>query len=131
MIDNCHRLGKNYEGRGPPAFIAKFVRRLDVEELLRKRRIKRNLSTRHMGLHSDQPVYINESLCPAKRLLYGRARALRCEEIYIYLWLCGGKILVRKEEGAPVVVINCMDDLDNSNIQVGLFSLLVCYLLII
>lgn len=112
MIDNCHRLGHKFDGRGPPAIIAKFVRRLDVEEILRKRRIKRNLSTRHMGMPSDHLVYVSESLCPAKRLLYSRARAVRREKGYKYLWLRGGRILARKEESAPVVVINCLADLD-------------------
>lgn len=67
MIDTCHRLGKNKDGRGPSGIIAKFVRRSEAEELLSKRRIKRNLSTRHMGMPSDHQVCINESLCPALR----------------------------------------------------------------
>lgn len=111
MIDNCHRLGRRNDG-GAPGIIVKFVRRLDVEEVLKKRRVKRNLSTRHMGMSSDCPVYINESLCPMKRTLYGRVRALKREKGFKYLWLRGGKILIRKEEGAPVVEINCYDDLD-------------------
>lgn len=112
MIDNCHRLSKKSDAHGPPGIIAKFVRRLDVEEILRKRRIKRNLSTRHMGMTVDHPVYINESLCPALRVMYGRVRAIRREKGFKYLWLRGGKILLRKEEGSPVVVINCQSDLD-------------------
>lgn len=110
MIDNCHRLGKRPDGGAP--IIVKFLRRRDAEEVLKKRRVKRNLSTRHMGMTSDCPVYINESLCPAKRMLYSRVRVLKREKGFKYLWLRGGKILVRKVEGAPVIEINCQDDLD-------------------
>ncbi|KAK4882205.1 hypothetical protein RN001_005524 [Aquatica leii] len=42
-IDTCHRLKKNFNNQ-PRNIIVKFVRRLDKEEFLRCRRIKRNLS---------------------------------------------------------------------------------------
>ncbi|KAG8300164.1 hypothetical protein J6590_082971 [Homalodisca vitripennis] len=70
MIDACHRLGKKTgPNNSPPGIIVKFVRRLDKDELLRKRRVRRDFSTRHMNLNVDKPVYINEALSPARRRL--------------------------------------------------------------
>lgn len=112
MIDACHRLGRRDEAKGPPGIIVRFVRRIDKEELLRKRRVKRNLSTRHMGLTSDVPVYINESLSPARRRLYAMARQAKRQQGYKYLWLRGGKILMRKEESTKVVQITTQSDLE-------------------
>lgn len=112
MIDNCHRLGKQTTERGPPGIIVKLVRRLDAEEILRKRRIKRTLSTRHMGLKSDTPVYINESLCPAKKVLFARARDVKREKDFKYLWVRSGKIFLRKSDESRVQVIASQADID-------------------
>lgn len=112
MVDICHRLGKKNDSKGPPGIVVKFVRRMDKEELLRRRRVKRNLSTRHMGLSSDVPVYINESLSPARRRLYALARQEKRQRGYKYLWLRGGRILMRKEESARVVQISSQADLE-------------------
>lgn len=112
MIDACHRLGKRSgPSSSPPGIIVKFVRRLDKEELLRKRRVKRNLSTRHMNLNVDLPVYINEALSPARRRLFAETRRIKREKHYKFLWVRGGKIFLRKEEAAPVVQVTCQADL--------------------
>lgn len=112
MIDACHRMG----GRPGPSnttagIIVKFVSRLDKEELLRRRRVKRNLSTRHMNLRVDQPVYINESLTPARRKLMAEARQVKREKNIRFLWVRNGKLFMRKEESAPVIHISCQADL--------------------
>lgn len=113
MIDACHRLGKSRTASNnqPPGIIVKFVRRLDKDSLLQKRRVKSNFSTRHMNLAMDQPVYINEALSPTRRRLCAEARKLKREKKYQYLWVRGGKIFLRREEGAPVIQVTCEDDL--------------------
>jgi hypothetical protein len=40
MIDACHTLGTKPSTSGPPGIIVKFVRRMDAEKLLSKRRDK-------------------------------------------------------------------------------------------
>jgi hypothetical protein len=72
MIDACHRVGKVQKDR-PRAIIVKFVRRTDKEEVMtRRRQRKRDFSTRHLGLPTDTPIYINDSLSPARRRLLAR-----------------------------------------------------------
>lgn len=115
MIDACHRL-RTRDGSGKsPGIIVKMVRRLDAEALLQKRRVKRNLNTHDIGQTSRpaEPVYINESLSPARRRLLYEARQVKKEKGYTYLWIRGGKILLRKEDGAPVKVVTEMDHLKN------------------
>lgn len=113
MIDACHRL-KRRPGAGAqqtPGIVVKFVRRLDKEELLKKRRIKHNFSTRHMNLSTDSPIYINESLSPARRRLFVLARDIKRSKNFKYLWVRGGKIFLRREDGAPVIHVTCQADL--------------------
>lgn len=66
MVDAGHRLKKKQVTSGPPGIVVKFISRLDKEEFfskfLSKTRDKKYFSTRHLGLLTDQPLYINESL---------------------------------------------------------------------
>lgn len=114
MVDTCHRLGQKKNSKGPRGIIVKFVRRLDKEELLKKRRDKkRDFSTRHLNLTTptDNPVFVNESLSPTRRWLLGQARQLKKDRGYKYIWLRNGNILLRKEEGSPVIGIKTQADL--------------------
>lgn len=111
MIDTCHRVGKKIDAK-PRVIIVKFVRRMDKEALVKMRREKRSdFSTRHLNMPSDLPVYINESLSPAKRRLLGQARQMKRDRSYKYLWLRNGVILMRKQEGSPVIEIKHLEDL--------------------
>ncbi|RZF33290.1 hypothetical protein LSTR_LSTR007635 [Laodelphax striatellus] len=75
-IDACRRLGRAREGVPTPGAIVRcknenkgaksLVQRSIKEELLRKRRVKRDFSTVHIGLI---PIHINESLCPEQSRL--------------------------------------------------------------
>lgn len=113
MIDACHRMGKRPgSNNATPGIIVKFVRRIDKEEMLRKKRVKRNLSTRHMNMNTDIPIYINEALSPARRRLYAAARQVKRDKNLKYLWVRGGKIFVRKEDSAPVIQVTCQADLN-------------------
>lgn len=110
MVDACHRLGKpNREN--PPGIIVKFVRRIDKEEMLKKRRVKRTLSTRHLGRPDDRTIYINESLSPARRRLHAMAKQFQKEKAYKFLWVRNGRIFLRKEENSPLRVVTSSDDL--------------------
>lgn len=113
MIDACHRLRTRDGSGNPPGIIVRMVRRLDAEGLLQKRRVKRNLNTHDLGLTSNPAgaVYVNESLAPGRRRLLNAARQLKREKGYTYLWIRGGRILMRKNEGDRVIVLTTMEDL--------------------
>lgn len=114
MVDACHRLHSRDQSDRPPGIIVKMVRRLDVEGLLAKRRVKRNLNTTDIGLNIPQAkvIYINESLSPARRHLFNLARAAKRDKGYTFLWVRGGKIFMRKADKMPVKVIATPADLE-------------------
>lgn len=116
MIDACHRLRVVKVPDKPdkiPGIIVKMVRRMDAEGLLQKRRVKRNLNTHDLGMTSRnaEVVYVNESLAPGRRRVLNAARLAKKDNGYTYLWIRGGKILMRKDTGDAVQVITTMDDL--------------------
>lgn len=114
MIDACHRLGRKDRNGHPPGIILKMVRRFDAQKLLTKRREQRNFNTNHIGVHlsTSNPIYVNESLSPARRRLFNAAKNVKTEKLYTFLWIRGGKILMKKDENGPVKVIRHMEDLD-------------------
>lgn len=112
MVDACHRLGRRSNGGHPPGIIVKFVRRFDKDEILKQRRVKRNLSTRHMGRNDDRPIYVNESLSPSRRRLLAAAKVVQKQKNFKFLWVRNGKIFLRREENAPVTVVTSQAELD-------------------
>lgn len=113
QIDVCHRLGKPRGSPRPAGVIVKFLRREDKQKLISKRKVKRNLSTQHLGYQQPAvPVYVNESLSPERRKLYSAARDAKKSKNYAYLWTQNGRILMRKEQGSVVIRITTMDDLN-------------------
>ncbi|XP_046662777.1 uncharacterized protein LOC124355659 [Homalodisca vitripennis] len=113
MVSACHRLRVKEESGRPPGIIVNMTSRMDSEAVLQRRRVKRNFSTHHIGLTSTpaSPIYINESLSPGRRRLLNAARVKKKEKLYTYLWIRGGKILMRKADGKKVKVITSFDDL--------------------
>lgn len=114
MIDNCYRLKSNRETDRSSGIILKFVRKMDMEEFIAKRKVKRNLNSRDIGFLNGEAtvIYVNCSLTPEKRKLLNAARAVRREKHYTFLWVSNGRILMRKDPGSRVVVINCQSDIE-------------------
>ncbi|XP_046686422.1 uncharacterized protein LOC124372101, partial [Homalodisca vitripennis] len=101
MIDACHTLGKKPNSKDHPGIMVKFVRRMDADTLLTKRRVKKDLSTRHLNLPTDSPVYLNESLTPMRRKLLAMARDEKRKQGYKWLWVRRGNIFLRKVDNGP------------------------------
>lgn len=112
MVDACHRLRKRPGTSGPAGIVVKFVRRMDADLMMVRKRAKKRLSTVHLGLQMDTTVYINESLSPARRRLYAVAREAKRSKGYKWLWVRGGRILMKKEDNGPVIHINSQADLE-------------------
>lgn len=115
MIDVCHRLGKREDSGRPAAIIVRFVRREVKQNMLVKRRArKRDFTTKHVGYQTSDPkiVYVNESLCPGRRRVYAAAREAQRSKGYKFLWIRNGRILMRRDENAPVKALYSLDDVD-------------------
>lgn len=60
---------------------------------------------------SDQ-LYFNENLTQINRRLLWLARTTGKKEGYKFVWVRGGKIFVKKDEGATLIRITCDSDID-------------------
>lgn len=112
-IDVCHRLKKPQDSHWPATIIVRFVQRDLKNQVLSKRRVKRNFSTLHCGYQSTSaPIYINENLCFGRKKLYKAAREAKKDKNYTFLWVRNGNILMRESEESPVKRITCLEDLE-------------------
>lgn len=116
MIDTCHRL------RGDPTrpdrqrgIILKFVSRLQKEQFMRARAIKRFVTTKDLDPTTvlSSPIYINESLSPDKKKLYSQCRTYKRDNNIQFLWIKQGQIKMRKAEKCKVFNINSIKDLND------------------
>lgn len=109
-IDAVHRMGKATQSQ-PRPIIIKFVSRLDRDDFLNKRKVRRNLRATDLGFSSENPIYINESLTPANRVLLKMTRDAAKKKGYDHVWTANCSIYVRRERGSPAIRIITSSDL--------------------
>lgn len=96
----------------PPAIIVRFTRRLCKDQLLAAVRGRRGLTTTDIGLPGpSMNLYVSDHLTPANKLLLKRARELKTELQYSFLWVRDCKIFMRKNERSKVINIRKNSDL--------------------
>lgn len=115
MIDNCYRTKGATAGPAKPgAIVVKFLRKLDKERFIMKRRQKRNVNSRDLGFMDGDasPIYINDSLTQDKRKLLNSARVVGREKQYTFIWVRNGRIFLRKNQGERAIAINSQEDIE-------------------
>ncbi|KAJ2943110.1 hypothetical protein O0L34_g18800 [Tuta absoluta] len=113
-IDTIHRVrrftttadGRQGTDPRPPAIIVRFCQRRRKDELISAVRARRSLTTANAGLSgAATPVYVNEHLTAANKLLLNQARELKKELNFTYLWVKQCKIFMRKDDNSKVYCI--------------------------
>lgn len=112
MIDAVHRLAGNTTDSRPRGIILKLVRRVDYNELLRLAKVKKGFSASELGYVSDSKIYINPSMSKENKALLAAAREKARTSGYRYVWFVNGKIMVRKAQGQPAILITSKEQLD-------------------
>ncbi|XP_026331172.1 uncharacterized protein LOC113238562 [Hyposmocoma kahamanoa] len=99
----------------PPAIVVKFTRRICKDKLLaavQQQRARRGLMTSDIGLSGPAlNIFVSDHLAPRNKQLLKRARKIKAELNFSYLWIRDCKILMRKNEKSKVIVINKETDL--------------------
>ncbi|XP_061706799.1 uncharacterized protein LOC133517482 [Cydia pomonella] len=98
----------------PPAIIVRFTQRRRKDELLGAVRARRGLTTADISLPGPATaVYIGDHLTPANKLLLKRARQLKVELNYSFVWTRDCKIFMRKTDTSKVIQIRNIHNLEN------------------
>lgn len=114
-IVHCYRTKKTENKNiSVPVIVVKFRDEQFKRSILKlKTKRKEFLSTKHLFNDevNNRPIFINESLTPAKRNLLNDAINVKKELKYSFLWTRNGVIYMRKDKSSAVQVINCVEDL--------------------
>ncbi|KAG7302623.1 hypothetical protein JYU34_012570 [Plutella xylostella] len=116
-IRTCTRTAKiNSSSPRPRAIIIQMNNALARDNFLaaiikfNKNNAKDKLNSSHLGIGGDRvPVYASEHLSPTNKELHKLARLAAKEKQYKYIWVRGGRILVRKNDTSPIIVIKDQD----------------------
>lgn len=113
-IDIVERRRPKKDDPRPPPVIARFVRQTLRDELVQRRKVKRDFSTRDIGWQENDAhrIYLSEEMTPFNRRLYWLARQKRAAGKLKYVWFSAGRVRCRKEDGHPVIFIDQPQDLE-------------------
>lgn len=116
-VDSCHKVllknaNKNNVTVTESLVIINFVNHHIKRNIMEKAKKIKKLSAVHFGFNNDNKVFVNECLSKERRHLYMHAKKAKLVKNYNYLWIKGGRILMRKLAGEQVIVINSEIDLE-------------------
>lgn len=105
-VDAVHRLPPS---RGAiPVVLVRFR-----AAITRDRWLSRRASLGPLARERKLPrLFFNENLTPTNRELFWKARSKGKEKQYRFVWVKNANIYAKKTEGAPLVRVNCISDLE-------------------
>lgn len=116
-IVDARRIGSIHASQGdkqlPRPIVVRVTRRTVHEEILRSARIRRNVTTKDLGLTgTTHQIYLNERLTKENRQLLHKTRLLAKKHKWEYIWTNQGRVLTRESDGKTAFRIRCESDLD-------------------
>ncbi|KAG7308769.1 hypothetical protein JYU34_006002 [Plutella xylostella] len=113
-IASCSRVAKiNKDSKAPRSIVCQFPTKLYRDNFLaaaikyNKANPDKKLSSTLLGIGGkDAAVFVAEHLTPSNKSLHAEARITARNKGYKFVWVRNGKILVRKNEGSPAIVIS-------------------------
>lgn len=114
MVDTVHRLARiPNKPNMPRGIILKFCRRVDMEEMRRRSKVKKFINSSELGYHSESRIYVNLSLTRETRLLWAEVRRFKVQRSYKFAWITSvGKIFLREKENVGAILITTVKDLE-------------------
>lgn len=117
MINDCHRIGFNRNNARPRRIIVKFINHQDKINTLKARQIKRNFSTKDIGIQPDMPIYIRENLTTKGNKLFKEARDLKKSLHFQFVWTKNGLVFLRKNETDKIIRVDNEEVISNLKSQ--------------
>lgn len=111
-VTDIFRLKSRREVEKSPPIIVELSSTITRTDLLKKakefnHRNKIKLQAKHLGFstHEDTPIFISEQLTAKAARLYFLSRELVKSQKYKYCWTAFGKVFVRKDDNAKIILI--------------------------
>ncbi|KAI5707573.1 hypothetical protein M8J77_005245 [Diaphorina citri] len=79
-------------------------------ETLKKGKQKLN-TTEILNRNPPRPIFVNEYLTPYLKKVFFEAKKIKQDKNYEFLWVKNGQILLKKQQGAKIIRLSCLEDL--------------------
>lgn len=117
-IKDIYRLRPKKDGTKNTSIVVETSSTLIKNEFLKMSKVfnikhKTKLRVLHLGLKTseDTPIFTAEHLTPRGSRLFFLARDLAKSKAYKYCWTAYGKVYIRKEDNAPIIVLRTEDQI--------------------
>lgn len=123
LIRDVHRVASNKKTDRPKNIIVQLATRRLRAEVVAAARTRRELTVGKLlqaaGLRIDDQVsdemskivYVNQHLTLRNKILHSKARAMKKELNYKFVWIQEGSILMRKSDSSKIIPIRSDDDI--------------------
>ncbi|KAJ2939063.1 hypothetical protein O0L34_g10252 [Tuta absoluta] len=91
--------------------IVSFINRYAKEDFIAAARSFKKLTTADIGLPGTAPVFVNDHLTVHNKILLKKAKALKTEKDFQFVWVKNCKIFARKNTESKVINIKMESDL--------------------
>ncbi|CAH1153882.1 unnamed protein product [Phaedon cochleariae] len=125
MIDCCYRLpAKQLKPNNSRSIFLKLISRIKKEEIMKAKKVRSTLTVQDIfksdmnipfqnRINPNEPVYVNESLTSANKVLFAKCAEFKKKNNVKFLWVKNGKILMRQKENSKVYVIEETENLND------------------
>ena len=112
-FEACHRLpySRNENRDMPQRTIVRLVNRKTCESALKNRKKLKESNKIALGFPEDTKLFINDSLCPYYRVLYGKCKKLYKNGDIVNFWTYNGMVTIRIRENGNFTNILHENDL--------------------
>lgn len=112
-IDSIYNVGQSNASKKLPDIVqVRFIRKHVKDSIMRAKKGNKNLSTAQLGESPGKLIFINHSLCAAKRKIFAEAWKLKKSKKCHHVWYSNGRICLKKDEHSKISVIDTISDLD-------------------
>jgi hypothetical protein len=111
-VTDVYRLKENNKSGFPGSIIVTFNTNAEKYQFLRESKKKQLTSSFLPSNHRQRPVYINEHMTRQNKYLFYLARTMRRQGQIKYAWFDNGRVLVKKTDGSPSVIVECPKSLE-------------------
>ena len=111
-VEACHRLpySRKEDKTKPKRTIIKLVNRKKCEQAFANRKKLKEVDMSDFKFPVDTSIYLNDSLCPYYRGLYGKCKSLYREKLIHGFWSFNGTIKIKvTENDAPKSITHDLD----------------------
>lgn len=109
-IDNCYVVKRDNISKVVVKLTSQLLKNKIIEAKIKN---KKSITTAIFDTSTtSKPIFINEAMTAKTRDLFTKAKVMKTEHKYKYLWIRNGNLMMRKDNGERIIFIKTASDLE-------------------